>query len=157
MSNLLSSKPYSPATVTEGTTADTANEIVVDDLDVFPDATSDAPGVAVLSADAKFASDDPDDYETVTYTGKDSGDSKLTGVTRNVEGAARDPWPHETAIACLMTAEHFKRINSTVNDHLDNYDDPHEYEDISDHQDWDGVRYKLVVEEGQMYLEVTDS
>lgn len=118
MTDLLNSIPYSPIATTSGTTLIDADEIVISDyeLDYFPDVGENEIGVAVLSTDSKFQSEDPDDYETITYTDKDIYDNKLIGVTRGVEGTARE-WPDGTVIACIMTAEHFKRINSKVSDH----------------------------------------
>lgn len=41
------------------------------------------------------------------------------------------------------------------NGHMNNYDDPHQYLDEASSEPFVGVRYKLVVDEGQLFLEVT--
>ena len=119
---LLTSKPYSPVAATDGTTAVDADEIFIDPsvgegIGSFPVPESGELGVAVLSKDDRFESDDPGDYETVTYSGADTDNNKLTGVVRGVEGQA-DEWESGTKIAVMMTAEHVKRLNSKLRTHL---------------------------------------
>ena len=116
MTELISTMPYSPATITDGVTLIDADEIVVVTIEAFPTPASGELGAAVLCTDPNFASADPADYETVTYTGRDVGASKLTGVVREVEGTAKE-WPNGTSIAAFMTAEHIKRINAAHTAH----------------------------------------
>ena len=125
MSDLLKTKPYSPISETDGTTGENADEFKVKNIDYFPEPDADMPGIAVLSTDDSYQSEDPADYETVVYTGRNTTDSKLTGVTREVEGTKRE-WPDGTAIACILTAEHVKRINDKFKAHLLD-EAPHEY------------------------------
>jgi hypothetical protein len=112
MTNLLVSKPLSPITTTVGVTAIDADEIEVTNIDDFVDPGTGEDGVATLSSDPVMQNPFAD-YEIVTYTGRDTLNNKLTGVTREVEGTARE-WPAGTAISCFMTAEHFKRINEKL-------------------------------------------
>ena len=118
MTELLNSIAYSPISKTSGVTLIDAVEVTVLDIAKFPDVLTGEVGVAVLCEDERFHSDNPADYETVTYTGKDTVNSKLTGVTREVEGTARE-WPDATVIACMMTAEHIKKINEKVKAHVE--------------------------------------
>lgn len=113
MAELLTPMPLSPFTKTVGVVAIDANEIAVENIDAFPIPEDGEVGSALLCSVVDFASNNPSDFETVTYTGRDLVDSKLTGVERAVEGAARQ-WPANTPIACCMVAEHFKRLNAEV-------------------------------------------
>lgn len=77
---LLTPMPLSPLTETVGVTAVGAIEITVANINAFPTPATGEEGSALLCAVEGFQSDDPADYETITYAGKSS--SKLTGVVR---------------------------------------------------------------------------
>lgn len=116
---LITPMPLSPETTTVGVTAVGATEITVADISAFPDPVDGEEGSALLCAVEGFRSDDPADYETIVYTGRDVGNSKLIGVSRGVEGTAR-AWPAGTAIACCFVAEHLKRLNAVITTHKGN-------------------------------------
>lgn len=97
-----------------------------------------------------------EDSETVYYGAKDGG--TLTDLIRGFDPPGSEKmWPAGTKAARVLTAQDISAIHNAHEEHLANHDDPHEYEDVSDHEDYDGVKYKLVVEEGVPYLEVTES
>jgi len=111
---------YSPKTKTSGVTAVGANTIVIDDtvnegIESFPVASVQAPGAAVLCVSENFDSEDPADYETITYTERDVGTNELRGVTREVEGTARE-WPAETWIASFTPASGWNEMRGDVVD-----------------------------------------
>jgi len=110
---------YSPKTQTDGITAIAADVIVIDDtvnegISSFPVASVAAPGVAVLSVNENFNSEDPADYETVTYTERNDANKELRGVTREVEGTARE-WPDETWIASYTSAAAWNEMRTDTN------------------------------------------
>ena len=110
---------YSPKTKTSGVTAVGASIIVIDDtvnegIESFPEASIDAPGVAVLCTSEYFNSEDPADYETITYTERDVGTNELRGVTREVEGTARE-WSSGTWIASFISADAWNKMRTEVN------------------------------------------
>ena len=79
------------------------NECVVSDLDAFPDVGEGEYGYITILFDRRGSSQDPADYETCTYTGKDIAESKLTGLTRGVEGEAQ-AWVTDTYCLSSKTA-----------------------------------------------------
>ncbi len=139
MTELLTAMPLSPHTATSSVTAIGADEIVIDPtvglgIDAFPDPGEGELGSALLcSKDFRLASPDPADYEVVTYTARNVGASKLTGVIREVEGTARE-WPAGTAIACYLTAEHIKRINTNITQLVCNVGDSNGVDDTDNIQ-----------------------
>lgn len=109
---------YSPKTQTSGVTAIDADVIVINDtvnegIESFPPASSDAPGEAVLCTIEGFASEDPADYETIRYTERDVASKELRGVTREVEGTARE-WPDGTWIASFTSADAWNEMRDTL-------------------------------------------
>jgi len=113
---LLTPMPLSPFTKTVGATGVSATQITVEDITAFPVPNAGEEGVAILCAVKEFYSNDPSDFETVTYTGITG--STLTGVTRAVEGTAKS-WVAGTTIACMFVAEYIKRINAELNSKVD--------------------------------------
>ena len=111
---------YSPKTQTSGATLIGATTIVIDNtvnegIESFPVASVEAPGVAVLCTNEHFNSEDPSDYETVTYTERDVPTNELRGVTRGVEGTARE-WPAGTWIASFTPASAWNEMRGEVVD-----------------------------------------
>jgi len=112
------------------------------------DALPDAPNKVTLGGG--------EDSETVYYGSKDGG--TLTDLIRGFDPPNSEKmWPEGTKAARVLTAQDIAALQEAHDAHLANNDDPHEYEDISADPDYDGVKYKLVVEEGVPYLEVTES
>lgn len=109
---LLTPMPLSPFTKTVGATGVSATQITVEDIAAFPVPNVGEEGVAILCAIKDFYSNNPNDFETITYTGITG--STLTGVTRAVEGTAKS-WVAGTTIACMFVAEYIKRINAELN------------------------------------------
>jgi len=112
-------KAYSP--LTKITSID-ASEVVIDDTEgegigAFLDATVDEPGEAVLCADKNYKSEDPDDYETIRYTGRNVEETKLTGVTRNVEGLEQS-WASGTYIRSVLSAESWNDLLGVLDEKL---------------------------------------
>ncbi len=144
-------KAYSPRTTLNGGITGVATQIVVTSAAVFPT----APFLAVITGadNPDFSSWDPADYETVLVEEIDG--STLKQVTRGVEGTAQ-AWANGSYIACVFTAEAYKRIKENIEDHLSEYAQPHLYEDEGEDPDWTGVKYRLVVVDGEAYLEVVE-
>ena len=92
---------YSPKTTLAAALGSAGDTCEVADISVFPDPPHEKKGVIVLCADERFASDDPDDYETCYYTSKD--ENSLTGLERGIEGSTPAEWPVGTVCACLFT------------------------------------------------------
>ena len=58
----------------------------------------------------------------------------------------------------LGNVDNVKQASKTEFDsHLSDYATPHIYQDISTNPDFAGVKYKLVIEEGNAYLEVVEA
>ena len=112
MTKLITPMPLSPHAKTVGVTAIDADEIVVDNIDYFATPADGEEGYALLCAVRDFKSNNPADYQGVTYTGRDVANNKITGVT-HCEGTPRE-WPAGTSIACYSSAEQFKRINEAI-------------------------------------------
>ncbi len=64
---------------------------------------------------------------------------------------------HEDGGADEINLDNLSGESNELSAHKDNHVDPHIYEDISNDPNWSGVKYKLVVEEGQAYMEVISS
>ncbi len=95
------------------------------------------------------------DGSTITVDG--SGEISLaeTYITSNdfgdhSERHEKDGWDE-------INLEDLNGESAALKTHKDNHNDPHIYEDISSDPNWTGVKYKLVVEEGQAYMEVVES
>jgi len=144
-------KAYSPRTTLNGGITSGATQITVTDVTVFPA----APFLAVITGadNPNFSSWDPADYETVLVEEIDG--STLKQVTRGVEGTAQ-AWANGSYIACVFTAEAYKRLKENIEDHLSEYAQPHMYEDEGEDPDWTGIKYRLVVVDGEAYLEVVE-
>ena len=111
-------------------------------------ALPDAPNKATIGAGP--------DSETVYYANKDG--NNLLDVTRGFEPeGSQKTWPEGTKVARVLTAQDIRALQEAISDHLEDFEQPHEYEDISDHEDYDGVKYRLIVDQGEAYLEVTES
>ena len=121
-----------------------STEIEVVNIAALPD----APNKATLGGG--------EDSETVYY-GAINGNI-LTDLIRGFDptGSAK-MWPAGTKVARVLAAQDIAAIHNAHNEHLANNDDPHEFEDVSADPDYDGVKYKLVVEGGVPFLEVTES
>jgi len=98
----------SPESETTETCLVADDHIHVDELASFPA----APNEATLYENAN-----DETAETVTYTGKSaaSGAGTLTGVTRGVEGAAKE-WPSGTKVARLITNYDIHALQADLDD-----------------------------------------
>ena len=145
-------KAYSPRTTLNGGITSGATQIVVTSAAVFPT----APFLAVITdADNEhYASWEPSDYETI-MVGEVDG-STLKQVTRGVEGTAQ-AWANGSYIACVFTAEAYKRLKENIEDHLSEYAQPHMYEDEGEDPDWAGVKYRLVMINGEAFMKVVEA
>jgi len=111
-------------------------------------ALPDAPNKCTIGAG--------EDSETVLYKQKDG--NTLSDVTRGFEpSGSQKTWPEGTKVARVLTAQDIAVLQETLDEHLTDYEEPHEYEDVSDDPDYEGVKYRLVVEKGEAFLEVTES
>ena len=84
---------FSPVTQLSALIAIDAVTCAPTNLDAFPDVAAGEFGYITFMSSRRAVSEDPDDYETGTYTGKGVG--TLTGLTRGVEGLAQ-AWPADT-------------------------------------------------------------
>jgi hypothetical protein len=105
---------YSPKTKLNSGLDELDDECVVVNINAFPTPPAGGKGVVVFCSDDRFDSDDPNDYETCYYTGRDVGSSKLTGLDRGVEGNTPATWPAETACACLFTNAHWEAMRKNA-------------------------------------------
>jgi hypothetical protein len=99
METMYPPRENSPTTLTNGAILSTDTSIEVADASVFPT----APNIATIGVDV--------DSETIIYTGI-SGNI-LTGVTRGVEGAAKD-WPSGTFIYRAFTAMDLSAVQTNI-------------------------------------------
>lgn len=137
-------KARSPITELDGSIESGDTEILLLDASKLPD----APNKATIGGG--------EDSETILYTGKNG--NQLTGVTRGFDPpGSQKAWATETKVARVLTAQDIDALQTAHADHVANNDDPHEYEDVSNHVDFTGVKYKIVVEDGVPYMEVTVS
>ncbi len=92
-------------------------------------------------------------YDTHVHSGEE-------GDAPNVPWANVDDKPTEFAPAEHDNSAHDPDFatESALTAHLDNEDDPHTYEDVTEDEesDYHGVKYKLVVDEGVAFLEVVE-
>lgn len=137
-------KARSPITETVGQIEFDTATIEVLNGDVLPD----APNMLTLGGG--------EDSETVYYGSKVGG--TLTDLIRGFDPPGSEKmWPDGTKVARVLTAQDLFALQEAHAGHLVNYGDPHEYEDISTDPDFVGVRYKLVIEAGVPFMEVTES
>ena len=137
-------KARSPITELNGSIEAGDTTITLLDASKLPD----APNKATLGGG--------EDSETILYDGKDG--NNLTGVTRGFDPpGSQKAWATETKVARVLTAQDIDALQTAHADHLNDNIDPHEYEDASNHIDFTGVKYKIVIEDGMPYMEVTES
>jgi hypothetical protein len=89
----------SPNTLINGAITSIDSVVVVADVSMLPD----APNIATIGIDF--------DCETIIYTGKDG--QSLTGVTRGVQGAAKD-WPSGSIIYRAFTAMDLSAVQGNI-------------------------------------------
>lgn len=104
-------RPFSPVTTITSSLSGSApyeTEVTVSNPEAFPSPGSGEVAFATLCADQRFASNDPTDYEVISFTGKNGND--LTGVARGVEGVIQ-AWAANTSfITCVLTESYLEKI-----------------------------------------------
>jgi len=97
--------PFSPVTTTAevlGSNPDTDTEVELTDIGDVPDVGEDEYSYIVLCDSERFDYNDPSQFETCRYTGKDV--SKVTGLVRGVEGTIQE-WSAGAFCACFVTSD----------------------------------------------------
>jgi len=112
-------KPY-PTFITEIvgelSSTETTSFEVADIADSYiPPATAEDPQLLTL-VDEETAT-----LETIMYTGKDTANNLVTGLTRGIEGEATT-WTGGTEIGRFYTAEEHQRIINNISDTFDDID-----------------------------------
>lgn len=147
-----------------------ATTYVIDDAVFYP--TTGSSYVCILGSTGKLPTNTTY-WEMLASKGADgtgtgAGDmSKATydqnnnGIVDNAEKlGGKLPSYYEPAFA-KNTAfnKNFGTTTGTVcsGDHLSNYESPHLYEDEGDNPDWVGVKYRIVMVNGEAYMEVVDN